>query len=89
LELGVSGQRLLQERDRLRAYMAGVVGALLPTFELVARTGIGRPVLEVIGAEFAPFHELNAGDLSQEVMWRRGIHDCTYYSRVLETPTVL
>jgi hypothetical protein len=63
LELGVSGQRLLQKRNLLGAHMAGVILALLPGLKLVVGASIGRAALEVVGGERAPFHDWDAGDL--------------------------
>ena len=72
LELGVSGQRLLQERNLLGTDMAGVILALLPGLELVVGAGIGRAALDVVGGELAPFHGWDAGDLCKDFFGRWG-----------------
>jgi hypothetical protein len=78
LELGVAGQRLLQEWDLLGADVAGEVLAFLPALDLEIRTAEGGPVLQVVRGELAALHELDLGDLGQEVGWIGVVHICTY-----------
>jgi hypothetical protein len=74
LELGVASQSLLEQRHLLRSDVAGGVFAMLPALQLVVGSRWGRAVLEGVSGELAALHELDLGDLGQEVRFGGRVH---------------
>jgi len=52
-----------------------VVPAILPVLEFVIRPGGGRPVLEGVRRELAPFHDGNRGDLLENEFFAGWFHN--------------
>jgi hypothetical protein len=75
LELGETSQRLLDQRQLVAGDVTGVILSILPTLELEVCRRMRGSIVEPAGRELAALHEIDLGDLVDDLIFGRCLHN--------------